>query len=369
MKRLEEEGDLITRQELLKDYQYDGIDTCAVDGMCAANCPVDINTGDLVKRLRRENHSAFQNKVAAHVSRHFSFYEAMAKFTIRTGFFLNRVFGKNFMKKLTIVSKKIMPAIPLWPTQIKKPGRKIENLPASAPGQSVVYFSSCISRVMGDDIGQRFLSVCKKADIGVIVPAAINGSCCGQVFSSKGYQEAYRLMANQTIERLWQSSSGGKISIVMDVTSCSQTIKSCSTYLTYENKIRFDKLVIMDVIDFVAEKLLPVLKINNPKESIVFHPVCSVYKMGSLSNLQLIGKTCARVSTMPVFAKCCGMAGDRGFYYPSLTNAATKIEADEVKQNQYDGYYSSSVTCEMALSEAVGKKYESILKLLDEVSE
>jgi D-lactate dehydrogenase len=63
------------------------------------------------------------------------------------------------------------------------------------------------------------------------------------------------------------------------------------------------------------------------------------------------------------------MAGDRGFYFPELTESATKPEADEVKQKDYDGYYSSSTTCEMALSEAVGKEYESILKLLDETSD
>jgi D-lactate dehydrogenase len=127
-------------------------------------------------------------------------------------------------------------------------------------------------------------------------------------------------------------------------------------------------MIFTDIIDFSAEKLLPNLKITNPKETIVFHPVCSVYKMGSLNNLQLIGKTCAKQATIPTFSKCCGMAGDRGFYYPDFTRAATKIESDEVKQGNYDGYYSSSGTCEIALSEAVGKNYESILKLLDDVT-
>ena len=85
--------------------------------------------------------------------------------------------------------------------------------------------------------------------------------------------------------------------------------------------------------------------------------------------LQAIGDACSKKADIPLFAKCCGMAGDRGFYYPDLTASATKLEADEVKQTHYDGYYSSSTTCEMALSEAVGKQYESILLLLDEVSE
>jgi D-lactate dehydrogenase len=63
------------------------------------------------------------------------------------------------------------------------------------------------------------------------------------------------------------------------------------------------------------------------------------------------------------------MAGDRGFFIPGLTKAATANEATEVAGAEYDGYYSTSKTCEIALSEAVGKNYQSVMKLLDEVSE
>ncbi|HEY1133617.1 MAG TPA: FAD-binding and (Fe-S)-binding domain-containing protein, partial [Nocardioides sp.] len=47
-------GDERTAAELEADYDYDGVQTCAVDGMCQTACPVTINTGALVKRLRRE---------------------------------------------------------------------------------------------------------------------------------------------------------------------------------------------------------------------------------------------------------------------------------------------------------------------------
>ena len=33
--------------------------TCAVDGMCETACPVQINTGDLVRRLRREEQAGW----------------------------------------------------------------------------------------------------------------------------------------------------------------------------------------------------------------------------------------------------------------------------------------------------------------------
>jgi D-lactate dehydrogenase len=60
------------------------------------------------------------------------------------------------------------------------------------------------------------------------------------------------------------------------------------------------------------------------------------------------------------------MAGDRGFLFPELTASATKPEALEVQRKKYDGYYSSTKTCEIALSEAVKENYQSILYLVEE---
>ncbi len=377
IKRLDTSEDTVTRDALLKDYVYDGLGTCATDGMCATNCPVDINTGDLVKRLRRESHSAFYNKMALKAAKNFGTLETSARIALKTGFTFNRFFGENFMKNLTTGVKKVMRIMPLWSNYMGKPPRLSQPQPyegsktfvrLDAENAQILYFSSCISRMMGGDIFTTFLSVCKKANIQVVIPQDIGGTCCGQIFSSKGYTQAYNFTTNQTIEKLWRHTEGGKIAIVMDVTSCTQTLKTCRPSLTDDNKARFDKMIFWDVIDFAADKLLPRLTISKPKDKIVFHPVCSIQKMGTLPKLQLIGKACAKQADIPTFAGCCGMAGDRGFYYPELIKAATKIESNEVKQKEYDGYYSTSKTCEMALSGAVGKNYESILKLLDEVS-
>ena len=37
---------------LERDYRYQGIDTCAATGLCAQRCPVNINTGELIRKLR-----------------------------------------------------------------------------------------------------------------------------------------------------------------------------------------------------------------------------------------------------------------------------------------------------------------------------
>jgi len=80
---------------LLKQYQYDGLDTCAVDGMCATACPVDINTGDLVKRLRRENHSSFSNGVALFVAKNFLLVERITRFALKSGTGFNKILGNK----------------------------------------------------------------------------------------------------------------------------------------------------------------------------------------------------------------------------------------------------------------------------------
>ncbi len=376
IKRLDEAGDKITRDALLKDFAFDGLATCAVDGMCANNCPVDINTGDLVKRLRRENHSAFQNKMALKIAKNFAFAENITHLGLIIGRNANGIFGENFMKNFTKNIKSVIPNLPLWSNRIDKPSKHpitygentILNEEYNDGQEKIIYFSSCINRIMGGDIFNTFERLCLKANIKMITSRNSNSSCCGQIFSSKGYTDAFNFTSNQTIEKLWVDSEQGKYPIVMDVTSCTQTLKTSRYTLSEENKSFFDKMTFIDIIDFAADKLLPNLTISKQKDKIVFHPVCSVHKMGSLSKLQLIGKTCAKQADIPAFAGCCGMSGDKGFFYPELTKSATKIEANEVKLSEYDGYYSSSKTCEMALSDAVGKNYQSILKLLDEVT-
>ena len=63
-------------------FQFSGMDTCAVDGMCATDCRVSINTGELIKRLRRENHSAAANKMALNVAKNFGIVERLVKMAL-----------------------------------------------------------------------------------------------------------------------------------------------------------------------------------------------------------------------------------------------------------------------------------------------
>jgi len=376
LKSLQLNGDDANYKLLLDQYQYDGIDTCAVDGLCATACPVDINTGDLIKRLRKENHSAFANKMALWTARNFKIVEKMTRAGLSMGDWINKIFGRNAMIKLTKALKKIIPSMPLWSNQLQKPPNlailRSKNGKQKAES-SVVYFPACISRTMGTYEGQNknlleaFMSVCNKAGIHVRVLDNIMGSCCSQIFSSKGFTDAYRYTANKIVCQLFQSSEEGSIPVVIDVSSCAYTMKLMRPALNEEEKKMYDKLTILDSVDFLHDMVMPFVEIKQKTKNIVLHPVCSLKKMKTEAKFVKVAKHFAKDVTVPNYAGCCGMAGDRGFLFPELTSSATKPEAKEVIEKKHDGYYSTTKTCEMALSEAVGENYQSLLYLIDEV--
>jgi D-lactate dehydrogenase len=366
-----QEGNTVDHKTLLQQYQYDGLDTCAVDGLCATECPVNINTGDLVKRLRKENHSSFANKVATQAAKHFYTVESVVKVLLASGVLVNKVLGKRAMTNITGVFKKIVPAFPLWMAEQTGPVR-ISKTKIDQP--SFIYFATCITRSMGSSLeGKKsvidsLLTVAQRAGINIQIPVNIHGHCCGQPFSSKGFASAAAYTKNKTIEWLWQETQQGKLPVILDMSSCTYTLLECRPYLNDENKARFDKLLILDTVDFLYDHVVPSLSIKVKKDNVALHPVCSLSKMKNAHKLTNIAKACADNVHVPIYAGCCGMAGDRGFLFPELVKSATSLEAKEVLEQPRQGYYSSSKTCEMALENVTKKNYESIVYLVEECS-
>jgi len=372
--RLKRQGKTQTYKELLNEYQYDGLETCAVDGLCATACPVDINTGSLVKRLRRESHSDFANSVAMMVAKNFRPLAGAVKLALQAGNVMNKILGPNTLVRTTGAIKKVVPVMPLWSNQLHASvdTKAYGSTNVKSEKTVAIYFPTCISRNMGgsadkeESIVDVFRKVSQKADVGFWIPDDIAGTCCGQLFSSKGFKDAYTYTVNQTIEKLWNWTDHGKYPVVLDITSCTHTLQGCRPALNPENQLRYDAMKIIDSIDYISDYLLPKLTIRQKKNAIVLHPVCSLQHMGLEAKFVSIARQMAEVVDVPLHAGCCGMAGDRGFLFPELTRSATMPEALEVQQKEYEGYYSTSKTCEMAMSDAVGKNYKSIIYLLNE---
>jgi D-lactate dehydrogenase len=187
-------------------------------------------------------------------------------------------------------------------------------------------------------------------------------------FHSKGYTGAYQLSLHKAIVNFWEWSEGGKSPIVIDTTSCAQTLRTCANELNPEDKEKWKKLTLLDSIEFLHDYVLPELNIQQLDEDVILHPNCSARKLGLDARMLSIAKQCAKSAKVPLNLGCCGFAGDRGLLFPELTASATQKESAEVNEREYGGYYSSNIPCEIGMSEATGKDYTSIVYLVERAS-
>lgn len=363
--------------QLERDYDYYGLETCATDGMCATICPVHINTGDLVKLLRSEQHSDFAQDNARTVSRHFHAAETVAKLGVKAGRFLESVGASSLLDFASDVAAKVLDTrLPGWNENIGAP----IHLPHTArQNADAVYFPACVTRMMGggenpQEMNQveMLLRVAERAGMQLWIPEKSTSYCCGTPFSSKGFAEAYRDMMERTVNEFWEWSDGGRLPILTDASSCTYTFRNAGKDLTGQTLERFTQLTILDSIEYVHDVLLPKLlergSLTRLRESALLHPVCSVMKLGFADKLQAVAEACADDAVTPINAGCCAFAGDRGMIAPELTANATLLEAREARERHYDGYYSSNPTCQIGMTSAVGEEYQSFVALVERAS-
>ena len=62
------------------------------------------------------------------------------------------------------------------------------------------------------------------------------------------------------------------------------------------------------------------------------------------------------------------MAGDRGLLHPELDRGGDGDEAAEVDRARFDAHLSANRTCEIALEQATGRPYVSVVQLLEEAT-
>jgi D-lactate dehydrogenase len=313
IQRLKDAGAGSTSYDALKrDFPYMALDTCAADGLCATACPVGIDTGVLTRRFRQLSHTALANRIAVATARCVSITESVARLALRAGHAVQTVLGLGVMKGITRLLDKlsrIMIDEPFWQWSAEMPRPRRGELPVRArQNAEAVYFPACISRIMGalpgeqqeTSVMQALLSVAKRTGVQLYVPADISGNCCGVPFSSKGFEAAHRVAVNHTIENFFRWSNGGELPIVVDTSPCTHGLITARSHLSPENQAKFDKLTILDSIEFAHDCLLPKLQIFRKVHSVALHPVCSATKMAITPKLIRISKPSALRKTEPV---------------------------------------------------------------------
>ncbi len=353
---------------LSEEYSYAGLDTCAADGLCSMACPVGINTGDLVKRLRSEQYSKRGQQLAHFVAQQFGLVEQCAKAGLHIGHAAAFAFGTPVVNGVLRTVETITgTTLPKWNNAMPKARR--EGVPTRRDSRAeYVYFPSCTCRVMGsapDDTSQPLIEtmmlLCHRAGVHLALYEEPRGLCCGMPFLSKGFRNAGEDIRARTLDVLLQQTDNGRLPVVTDSSSCALEFKTAKSDSSMP-------LTFLDSVEFLHDILLPRLAITQRVGSAALHPVCSLRRMYGEPKLMAIAHACAERVVLPVQAECCGMAGDRGLLFPELTQAATQPEAAELAGVRCDMYVSSNIPCEMAMTAATGQRYSSVLYLLEQAT-
>lgn len=363
-------------KQLQEQYQYDAIQTCAGDGTCSLPCPIEINTGELMREFRRRAQTESSESIALTVAKNWAAVERVGTVALGGAKYLGNTLGWGAVKALTETARKFVDSdiLPTVPGPMPQPAAT--HMPkTSREGADAVYFTACVNRIFGRDpdsprdaisIQEALVRVSERGGKKLWIPPDVRGYCCATPFSSKGYAEAHRYMAVSIAGALLRWTDGGRLPVVVDAASCTHGLASgLSEHLEPELRQRYSLLKIVDSVTWCAN-LLPNLQVRTPLERLVVHPTCAMMHLNLSGQLKQIAQHIADEAVIPIGATCCGTAGDRGLLHPELVVSATREEQAYVNATTADAYVSANRTCEMGLRHVTGRPYESFVFSLEQ---
>ncbi|WP_190814061.1 FAD-binding and (Fe-S)-binding domain-containing protein [Saccharopolyspora pogona] len=350
------QGDEALVAELEQAYGYDGVDTCAADGMCRTACPVQINTGDLVKRLRRDVHGRAETAVWTAAAKHWSSATRAGSVALS----LAALSPSKLVTSATDVGRTVLgtEVVPRWAPDLPAGGQRRAR--PTVEDADALYLPACVGSMfgaVGDGVQVSLERLCERVGLRLAVPEEIDSLCCGTPWSSKGFSRGYDEMRTRVLRVVRRA---GHFRVISDATSCTEGF----TKLLHD----IPGVQVQDAVAFVAEKVLDLLPAHHKIPSLVLHPTCSSAQLGVDDALIQIARSVAEDVHVPVDWGCCAFAGDRGMLHPELTAAATTPEAREVKNLGGAAHASCNRTCELGMTRATGHPYQHILELLDAVT-
>ncbi|HLO57873.1 MAG TPA: FAD-binding and (Fe-S)-binding domain-containing protein [Bacteroidales bacterium] len=337
-------GHPLNSRLMAKAFKYNGEQTCATDGLCGLACPVEINTGKLIKDLRFNSHGALANFTADTVSKHIAFASSLVRSALNAAALFHIPLLKGLMPH----------------------GRHKISHKSKESELKVVYFPTCINRSMGksSDYGrdqlalvEKTINLLEKAGYEVILPAGLDNLCCGMAFESKGFFSQAKKKADELEKALLEASRGGQIPVYCDMSPC----------LFHMKETLSPKLKMYEPVQFILEFLVPRLTFSKLSKRVAIHSTCSTIKMGIGPELVKLASMCCIEGVVPDDIGCCGWAGDRGFTKPELNKSALSTLRIKIPEDIKEGY-STSRTCEIGLSLHSGITYKSIVYLVDEAT-
>lgn len=250
LERARTNGDLELARAIEKEYAYEGEQTCAVDGMCKTACPVLINTGDLVRRLRGER----QNRAAQAAWKAAAGHWDAATRAGGVALTVADAVPAGLPALATKVGRGILGAdvVPLYSEDLPAGGERRPALAPDAP--AAVYFASCTTTMfhaVGDDnVSTSLLQLCEATDVRLRTPDDLPSLCCGTPWKSKGLTEGYAVMKSKVAASLLRATEGGRLPVVCDASSCTEGL-AVLLEAAGEHGIR-----VVDAVAFVDERVM-----------------------------------------------------------------------------------------------------------------
>ena len=355
---------------LVKQYRYQGDQTCAGDGLCATSCPMGINVADMTHLVRQEAlpPGSMGYKAGQFAARHFAGIKSGLRLVLDTARLGHNVLGSSAMQGLAGAMHKA--GLPLWTPAMPGKSRQPHTLASAGETQlaadlKVVYFPSCINQTMGLSKGSpvkntlvnEMVQLCRKAGYEVIFPEGMERMCCGTIWESKGMLDIADQKTAELDEALWQASQQGRYPVVCDQSPCLHRMRKCIT-----------RMRLYEPVEFIWECLRDRLEFTPIDRRIALHFTCSTREMGLVDTMTKLARLCSNNVFLPEGVGCCGFAGDRGWTHPEVNRWALRKLRRQLEENRIEMGYSNSRTCEVGLETNGGIPYQSIVYLVNETT-
>lgn len=364
--RLQNNKQTVSRQ-WQKSFDFQAIDSCAATGLCAQPCPVDINTGELVLKLRARRNFKYRH-IAKSLAKHFAALASSARAGLALASAVQWLVGPQRLQYWSLsVRKASNGRLPVWPATTPTKAKPVyARIRSAAPTDenTVVYWPSCVSQTMAGAIGDgrqqipdAVRSVLAKAGLTVLFPQPTRGLCCGQPFASKGHNREANSMMNEVLDALWEVSGGGRYPVLSDTSPCALQLQQAAQQRGIQ---------LYDSPAFIDRFLLNRLTIAPEQKPVAMHLTCSSQKQGGEASFKRVLDKITPNWSQPSDIHCCGFAGDKGFTLPELNASALCTLAVKTKDCAYG--ISTSRTCEIGLSQHSGLTYYSLFEVVDKLS-
>lgn len=363
IERLEQSGNKQAATDMRAAAKYDVIDTCTACQLCTIACPVDNSMGQLVRKLRTPYISTTEQKVLDFQARHLGAVNRVISSGLDVLRMVHKIGGDEMTHALMKIGRVISREVPYWNPDFPKGGKLPKPSPAKAGQETVIYFPACGGRMFGPtpkdpdnrSLPEVVITLLERAGYNVITPAKAQGLCCGQQWESKGDFKNADAKRQELIDAVGKMTQGGKPPVLVDALSC-----------TYRTLTGDPAVQIMDLVEFMHDKLLPRLNISK-KIDVALHLGCSARKMKLEPKMQAIAAACSAQVFIPAGIDCCGYAGEKGLYHPEINASALRNLKKDIPVSIKEGYYANR-TCEVGLTQHSGISYRHLAYLLEECS-